>query len=451
MQSKPVAIIGAGLAGLTTARFLKQQQIPFILYEAGPQVAGMAKSFRDAEGFSYDFGAHFITNRLASALGVGASCKLVRYYGETVALNGDYHSYPFGLLAVPRYVASAVRARLNSAAASPLSAADSMRNTYGKAMAEDIAIPLMEAWSGEPADKLASAVLEKLPTGLLKTIALKIGARMVGRAIAIGYSREEPEGMSVWHVYPENGLGSMLESIAAPLKDEIRLNSPAEAIYVEGERAVGVRSGGVDREVSAVVSTAPCHVLPTLVRGTDKLEYLRRFRYRAMVFVNMRFNGRGLLQDTVVWIPESQYAFFRLTEAPISMPWLAPPGKTIITADIGCQVGDEVWKSSDPALLEQCLSQLDPLIPKARERFLGGQVLRTPIAYPVFHLDYETQRQQFKRSTGVAGLYSIGRNGEFDHILMEDVYWRTLKKSRQLARYVREETANEVLDTSLSA
>src|SRR4051794_29416842 len=110
MQSKPVAIIGAGLAGLTTARFLKQQQIPFILYEAGPQVAGMAKSFRDAEGFSYDFGAHFITNRLASALGVGASCKLVRHYGETVALNGDYYSYPFGLLAVPRYVASAVRA-----------------------------------------------------------------------------------------------------------------------------------------------------------------------------------------------------------------------------------------------------------------------------------------------------------------------------------------------------
>jgi len=25
----------------------------------------------------------------------------------------------------------------------------------------------------------------------------------------------------------------------------------------------------------------------------------------------------------------------------------------------------------------------------------------------------------------VAGLYSIGRNGEFAHILMEDVYWRT--------------------------
>jgi protoporphyrinogen oxidase len=326
-----------------------------------------------------------------------------------------------------------------------------MRNTYGDAMAEEIAIPLLEAWSGEPADRLASAVVEKLPSGMLKTITLKIAARTLRRAIAIGYSREAPESMSVWHVYPENGLGSMLEAIAAPVRDEIRLKSPAEAIYVESERAVGVRSGGVDQEVSAVVSTAPCNVLPKLVRGTNKLEHLLRFRYRPMVFINLRFKGRNLLRDTVVWTPERHFPFFRLTEAPISMPWLAPAGKTIITADIGCQIGDEVWKSSDAALLEQCLSRLDPLIPEVRDRFLGGQVLRTPIAYPVFHLDYEAQRQDFKKSTGIAGLFSIGRNGEFDHILMEDVYWRTLKQSRQLARFVQKETANKALDAKLSA
>jgi protoporphyrinogen oxidase len=39
--------------------------VPFVLYEAGKKIAGLATSFKDAEGFSYDFGAHFITNRLA--------------------------------------------------------------------------------------------------------------------------------------------------------------------------------------------------------------------------------------------------------------------------------------------------------------------------------------------------------------------------------------------------
>jgi hypothetical protein len=43
----------------------------------------------------------------------------------------------------------------------------------------------------------------------------------------------------------------------------------------------------------------------------------------------------------------------------------------------------------------------------------------------VFHTDYESDRQALERSTGVDRLLSVGRNGEFAHILMEDVYWRT--------------------------
>ena len=48
--------------------------------------------------------------------------------------------------------------------------------------------------------------------------------------------------------------------------------------------------------------------------------------------------------------------------------------------------------------------------------------------------EYEESRQLFRDSTGVKGLYSIGRNGEFAHILMEDVYWRTLAKVRRITQ-----------------
>jgi len=40
---------------------------------------------------------------------------------------------------------------------------------------------------------------------------------------------------------------------------------------------------------------------------------------------------------------------------------------------------------------------------------------------------------RFQRDTGVQGLVSVGRNGEFDHLLMEDVYWRTVRRIRRLA------------------
>ena len=62
------------------------------------------------------------------------------------------------------------------------------------------------------------------------------------------------------------------------------------------------------------------------------------------------------------------------------------------------------------------------------KRFLGCRVVRTPLAYPVFLTEYEADRRRFEQGTGVQGLYSVGRNGEFAHILMEDVFWRTRRK-----------------------
>lgn len=35
-----------------------------------------------------------------------------------------------------------------------------------------------------------------------------------------------------------------------------------------------------------------------------------------------------------------------------------------------------------------------------------------------------------------SGLYSIGRNGEFAHLLMEDIDWRMLKRMGDVAGYV---------------
>lgn len=116
----------------------------------------------------------------------------------------------------------------------------------------------------------------------------------------------------------------------------------------------------------------------------------------------------------------------------MSMPWLAPEGKTMITADLGTTVGSEIWDMDPDELGERCLDAMDGLVPGLRDRYLGCRVVKTPIAYPVFSVDYEADRADLAANgTGVHGLLSVGRNGEFDHILMEDIYWRTTRRVRQ--------------------
>lgn len=155
-----------------------------------------------------------------------------------------------------------------------------------------------------------------------------------------------------------------------------------------------------------------------------------------MVFVNIRLKGRNLLPDTVMWYPESEFPFFRLTEAPISMPWLAPEGKTIITVDIGCEKDDQYWSMDETKLTELCMKHMAGLIPDIQERFIGASVLKTPIAYPIFLAQYEDARKEFEKSTNIDNLLSVGRNGEFSHMFMEDVYWRTQKRVAALIHYL---------------
>jgi oxygen-dependent protoporphyrinogen oxidase len=423
----PIAVLGAGIAGLVAALELQRNGYEVRVFEAAPVIAGLGGTHHDDDGFTYDMGAHFITNRLAAAVGVSGECRLVHRYGETVHLDGRYIDYPNGLLREPKFVASALRARISAPAGDPATAVGRFRRDYGRAMSDAVALPILEAWSGAPADQLAASVADKIPRSIAHTIFLNALAKATDRAISVGYCWAQPMTASVFHVYPENGVATLCEHIADQLPGIIQVSSPVQAVIVRDDKVQAVRVHDEEIPVRAVVSTAPVNVLSRLVEGTNRLEKYRRFRYRPMVLVNLKLKGRNLLPDVVVWYPTG-FPFFRLTEATQSMPWLAPDGKTMVLCDIGAEIGDAHWTMDDDALGELCVDRLAPIIPDVRDRYLGCRVVRTPIAYPVYLAEYESDRVALADSTGVDGLLSVGRHGEFSHNLMEDVYWTTVAR-----------------------
>ncbi len=108
----PVAVVGAGLAGLVAARMLHRRGFRWWSTRQAGMSRGWPGAFATPDGFTHDFGAHFITNRLAAALGIGRYCRDVRRYGEAVLLRGKAYSYPFGLLRTPRFLLGALAGRV---------------------------------------------------------------------------------------------------------------------------------------------------------------------------------------------------------------------------------------------------------------------------------------------------------------------------------------------------
>ncbi|MFN0019200.1 MAG: protoporphyrinogen/coproporphyrinogen oxidase [Pirellulaceae bacterium] len=433
----PVVILGAGLAGLTAATYLRRHKVPIRVFEAGKTIAGLCQSEKDEEGFTYDCGAHFITNRLAAAVGISTECRKMPRYGETVIYRGRSYSYPLGLLRSARFVSSALAAKFSSPfRKKPKSAAEHYQSQYGRVLANEIAVPLTEAWSGASGAELSAAVGEKFANSLLWTLVLRMAGHFTARTVAIGYSGTVAESPHVWHVYPSGGISAVCEKLAGEVREEIATESKVEAILVENERVVGVQVNGKEVPASAVISTAPVHVLPKLIRGSNRLEYLSKFRYRGMVFINLKIEGASGLPDVVTWTPGDDFPFFRLSDIGLGLPWLVPHGKSQVTCDIGCQVGDETWKASDEELARLCTAALEKIVPFIGKRVFGSRVVRVPLAYPVYKTEYEEDRRRFEQGTEIGGLLSVGRNGEFAHILMEDVYWRT---RWQIAKFLKDQ------------
>ncbi len=427
-----MVVVGAGVAGLTAARVAARRGHDVCCLEASETLAGMAATEVDEHGHTFDLGAHFITNRLAASVGIGARCRPVRRYAEVVRVDGRTRGYPLGLLAEPRFVFGALAARLwshrRAPADPPDSAAQAARRAYGAPFADTVAVPLLEKWSGRPATELAATALEKVPAGVAGTVGLWVASLVLRRAVAIGYCATLPQSPWVHHVYPRGGVATVCAALAAQVRalgGRVETGRAVARIVLDGDRVIGVRTAdGAEIPTDRVVSTVPVTHLDDLCGGHPRLAPFRTLRFRPLVLVNLVLAGRDALPDVMVWFPDDR-PIFRATETTRAAPWLAPDGHAIVVCDLGAEIGDDLWRAADHELAAACTASLADLIPDVERRVLEVRVMRAPLAYPLFLRSTEGVRRRLEAGTGITGLLSAGRNGRFRHDLMEDVHWRT--------------------------
>ena len=111
------------------------------------------------------------------------------------------------------------------------------------------------------------------------------------------------------------------------------------------------------------------------------------------------------------------------------------PDRTVLTIEIPCTHGDDVWEMSDQCLARRCIGQLQRV-----------GILRTPASgcdeffsrrlkavYPVYDVRWRERFDRIDRRLGsIENLYPIGRSALFLHCNIDHCMAMALKLARHL-------------------
>ena len=409
-----VAVLGAGLTGLTAAWHLHRAGAEPVVFEKASRVGGAIGAVRDG-GWLHELGPNSLletstdVTALIDQLGLAARrlyaapAAQQRYIvrdGRLVALPTS----PIGFVTTPLFSLGAKLALLGEpwrAPASPdreESVADFVRRRLGREFLDYAINPFVGGvYAGDP-ERLS--VRHAFPK--LHTIEQEHGSLVRG-AIKRRNASGGPPGRIF--SFPE-GLGELPAALASSLGDAVRLRTQVIEIRNTGaDWTVTSQSGEESRRESfdAIICALPADALASLpVRGVPafrRLTVLRAIDHPpvASVFTGFRredvahaLDGFGLL------VPEVEHG--RLLGTLFSstlFPGRAPEGHVALTSFVGGMRSPELTGRDDADLGRLVTAELEQLIGvKARPVFT--RVQRWPRAIPQYALGY----QAFKDAIG---------------------------------------------------
>ena len=418
----PVAVLGGGPAGLTAGYLLAKKGVPVIVFEAEDQVGGLAKT-EVRDGYRFDLGGHrFFTksdevNELWHE--VMREEFLLRPRMSRIFWNGKFLDYPLNGRDVIKKLGPVelIRSGLSYllALVKPKGREDNFEewvsNRFGKRLFNLFFKSYTEKVWGVPTTEIRAEWAAQRIKGLSFFSAAK--------SAFFGNKGDKVKSLITQFHYPRFGPGQMWETMADEIiaaGGEVRLNAPVQDLEVRDGRVTAVIAGGERIEPSEVISSLPLRAtigLSGAAAAGEVQAAAQGLRYRDFLTVALVIDGEDLFPDNWIYIHEPSVEVGRIQNYRSWSPWMVPDeSKACVGLEYFCFSGDELWDSSDEALVELAKRELDQLGLVAPEKVERGFVTRVPLAYPMYDADY-SQRVDVIRDwlEGVANLQQVGRNG----------------------------------------
>ena len=431
-----VVVIGAGPAGLTAARELVTGgDTQVTILEADSVVGGISRTV-ERDGWRFDIGGHrfFTKVRRVETFWhdvLPAEDFLLRPRMSRIYYGGKFYDYPIklgnalanlGLVEAVRCALSFLWVRVRPPRDTSTLEGYIVSNygwrlyhhffkTYNEKVWGVSASELSADWGAQRIKGMSlwTAVWEPVRSSLL-------GSRR-SKSAQVTSLIEEFE-------YPKYGPGMMWEVCADQViagGGELRLATAVQSVHLEGGRATAVtvrdRSGATERlAADHVVSSMP---LTALVRAVDPpppsevLEAADALHYRDFLTVALVVPVDRGFPDNWIYVHSPDVKVGRIQNFGSWSPFLVKDGFTCLGLEYFVFEGDELWSSTDDALIERATGELERIGLVDAADVKAGYVVRMPKAYPVYDDAYRDNVEVIRRwlERAAANVHPVGRNG----------------------------------------
>jgi len=418
MAKEETLILGAGLSGLSTAYFLRQNNIQPRIFDKNTKIGGLCRSVRK-QGFTFDSSGHLLHFRDKDALSLVK--RILK--GNLVKHKRDSYVYAFNKCIpfpfqinfdyLPKKIAQQCLSGFIESRKQKHRKSDNflqwVHNKFGKGIADFFMVPYNVKLWRTPLDKLEYKWAERFV--ITPTIRQVNGGVTSKRRKPLGYND------SFWYL-ERGGIEGLVKGFSGKARN-IYLNS--QAIKVDVKKKTVLFKDGREEKFDKLISTIPLPELGKIIARLpgDIKQSFKQLKWISIYNINLGVKMQSDSPRHWIYFAQRNIPFFRVGFFHNFSSYLAPAGRGSIYADVSYSKDRPIRKQEIYSKVVKHL--LSTGIIRSESEICCKHINDIKYGYPAYDKSYTLARKKVMDFLSRNNITSRGRYGSWRYLSMEDV------------------------------